>query len=625
MVLLFNNNFILYSQKGLNDEVQYIIENNANKKYIDSISNLINKKKNLKQIKYNCILSYYFYNKNLDTSLLYSQKALEIATTLGDKSTILDIQRSLIRIYKRKGDYTSAIFYTQEIIKDNYKTKDFNDLTLNYKILGNAYYNMGNYGQALKYLRKNFIYLKYSADSNRVANAYSIYGLILAEKNKIDSATFYVKKAIDINKNHGNKMTSRYYINNLGKIYYLNKDYIMALKYYNQSESLREKDDTPIVNIYNFYGKSEVYEKLNQYKLAIYNAEEGLKLSKEVGIKDQIKKGYYLLYQLHKKTKNFTQSIKDLELHNIYNDSINSFNLLNSVQSLNLNFNIREAELLRKNTEQKNKLLELDVKGKNNMLIIAILIISLLLILYSIKLRIKNIKIHKILDEKIKLENTIDRIEDSIAKDFHDNFGNRITSALSSYYIVKDFNKKDGSLPKEMVKFLDLIEKSLLPLSDDIKDLLWAINPYNNKLKALVEKLKSVAQEKNKIYDGEIVFITKNLSDNEFRLPKLTNRQILLIIKESLNNAIKYSKSERIEIILSNTTDRMVKIECKDYGIGFNIDNLKRVNGINHLKERSALIDFNINIKSEIRKGTSIILTSKHPMLLVVKKDDKVA
>lgn len=102
-------------------------------------------------------------------------------------------------------------------------------------------------------------------------------------------------------------------------------------------------------------------------------------------------------------------------------------------------------------------------------------------------------------------------------------------------------------------------------------------------------------------------------------------------ISNLINNAIKYSQSDKIDVILSNNKTTL-KIEVKDYGIGieekyferlfekfFRIDKARSRKtggtglGLAIVKNIIELHNGTIHIESELNKGTNFIIELPYP------------
>ena len=76
------------------------------------------------------------------------------------------------------------------------------------------------------------------------------------------------------------------------------------------------------------------------------------------------------------------------------------------------------------------------------------------------------------------------------------------------------------------------------------------------------------------------------------------------VYQEALTNAIKYSKSDKIEIEVKNQADFSMVI--RDYGVGFEADSVTTGFGIQNIKDRARQIGGTVNIVSGTGMGTTV-------------------
>jgi signal transduction histidine kinase len=84
-------------------------------------------------------------------------------------------------------------------------------------------------------------------------------------------------------------------------------------------------------------------------------------------------------------------------------------------------------------------------------------------------------------------------------------------------------------------------------------------------------------------------------------------QQIFLIYKEAVNNAVKYSKGEKISVFLGKEGDH-IKLSVQDDGIGFDTKKSTSSNGLKNMNDRAKELKGIIRIRSEFGKGTQITL-----------------
>ena len=197
----------------------------------------------------------------------------------------------------------------------------------------------------------------------------------------------------------------------------------------------------------------------------------------------------------------------------------------------------------------------------------------------------------------------MEKIRNRIATDLHDDMG----STLSSIRIFSDVAKKQiEEVKPETVQLLDRISNNATSLSENMQDIIWTIRSDNDTLEDLVSRMREFGL---RVCDAKHIRFNTMVSQS-FKASKLSleqRRNLYLIFREALNNAVKYAESTQIDLIL-NLKRRFLKMELNDNGKGFDIAAIKRGNGLNNLEKRAKEINGQIEIKSVPGKGTCINL-----------------
>jgi signal transduction histidine kinase len=204
----------------------------------------------------------------------------------------------------------------------------------------------------------------------------------------------------------------------------------------------------------------------------------------------------------------------------------------------------------------------------------------------------------------------LESIRNRIATDLHDDMG----STLSSIRIFSDVAKKQiEEVKPETVQLLDRISNNATTLSENMQDIIWTIRSDNDTLEDLVSRMREFGL---RVCDAKHIQFNIHVSQS-FKASKLSleqRRNLYLIFREALNNAVKYAESSQIDLIL-NLKRRFLKMELNDNGKGFEPGTIKRGNGLNNLEKRAKEIGGQIEIKSQPGKGTCINL------MMVLKKN----
>jgi signal transduction histidine kinase len=84
-------------------------------------------------------------------------------------------------------------------------------------------------------------------------------------------------------------------------------------------------------------------------------------------------------------------------------------------------------------------------------------------------------------------------------------------------------------------------------------------------------------------------------------------RNVYLIFKESINNAVKYSHCTRLEVDLA-ITGKMLNLTIQDNGKGFDSTTIRQGNGLQNLHKRASEIKGQLAIHAAPGAGTRIEL-----------------
>ena len=84
---------------------------------------------------------------------------------------------------------------------------------------------------------------------------------------------------------------------------------------------------------------------------------------------------------------------------------------------------------------------------------------------------------------------------------------------------------------------------------------------------------------------------------------------LLRILQEVIQNIVKHSHADKIYCSVSS--DKLLSINIRDNGKGFDTTARSHGNGLENMKHRAAEINFELIIKTWLGKGTEIILKEK--------------
>ena len=185
-----------------------------------------------------------------------------------------------------------------------------------------------------------------------------------------------------------------------------------------------------------------------------------------------------------------------------------------------------------------------------------------------------------------------------ISADMHDEIGSGITHIALLSELVQAQHK--GESKKEM----QIISSSAHKLVQTISEIIWALNPQNDTLENLLAYMREQSQQYFEPFDKDFTI------DFPEEIPaiKLTNemrRNLYLVTKELLNNALKHADASAINLSF-RIINKELLFMVSDNGTGIN-EGKKRsdANGMKNLKKRMNDIGGTITWSSKAQ-GTEV-------------------
>lgn len=194
------------------------------------------------------------------------------------------------------------------------------------------------------------------------------------------------------------------------------------------------------------------------------------------------------------------------------------------------------------------------------------------------------------------------KVKDRIARDLHDD----IAASMSGIRILSRVAHQQFShkVP-EAAPLLEQISKSAQSTLESISDLIWAVKPHPDYLNDIADRMREHAQKFLDAHDIDYQLnIPRNLPVIEMDIE--SRRNVYLIFKEAINNALKHSECTRMEISFLADSEKMTLLVV-DNGVGFEVS--EKINsgvGLGSMKKRAADIGGTIQITATPGKGTKV-------------------
>jgi len=531
----------------------------------------------------------------------------DLSKECGDYEKYYSIQNELGNYYVEIGLYSKGLEIYFMLLKKAELQKDSASIALLYNNIATVYRETGKNDLVLKYASKAVDLSKYVPDFSHRADIHNTLANYYYE-NYIDSlAIVHFNISHDYRLKAGVKKDIAVSYKNLAGVNYEMGNKKLAIQYVHTSLTIRKEidDRQGLISSYLCLGEIYYFEQILDSSLYYFN--KCIFLVDSTTSPFIIKKIYDGISLVYSELGDFKNAYKYLKQLIEINDSI--FNIENNRQITEFNeiYNTEKKEryLLYKSYELKQQ------KDKNLINIIIFSSVGVLLILLFIiiflKIRHKQkslLEKEKIIQDKLRFKAAIESEEKErirIAKELHDGLGQLLSTAkLNLSGLDGSIDKEDEKLLTNSITILDdavnevrTISHNLMPTALINYDLIRAID-------SLCEKINNSAQ----------INIEFNHSVFNHSLNKETEITLYRIIQEIVNNMIKHSGTNKIDISLGSDNNS-INLTIQDFGKGFDTDIIKEDKGIGwqNIFSRVSMLNGNIDIISKKEKGTKITVT----------------
>lgn len=195
-------------------------------------------------------------------------------------------------------------------------------------------------------------------------------------------------------------------------------------------------------------------------------------------------------------------------------------------------------------------------------------------------------------------------IRNKISQDLHDDIG----ATLSSINIYGDlarsiFDKK----PDQSKEMMGKISQQATGLMGRMSDVIWSMKPLEDDKNSFTNRLKKYSNELLTPKEISCEIDIDESVGNQIVNPVM-RKNILLIIKEAMNNIAKYSGATKAVISLRQQGKTIV-LSITDNGKGFTSPDAQQGNGLDNMRQRCKESGGECRIISEPNKGVSITCT----------------
>lgn len=543
-------------------------------------------------------------NQERADSLIY-----ELSSNDYDDSTRLIL---IHRIARTASSLDTAVAYSLRLIDESEALNNSKYISYGYLNYGVNLRLKGNLESSLESLFNAAEIAEKIKEYDVLAKVYSEIATTYTQNSDPKNSLSYESKAIEILRKTGNKKTLAINLLNTGFVYYTINSLDTALSYYNEAEPIFEEIGLEIGKAYTIgnralvfwkqgeleiakrdlfraiemleplgdqYGMADYYNQLgniyleqNQNSEAIEYTAIGLQMAKAEDLKEQVRDASLLLSKLYKEQNEFEKSLLYQEQYIAYKDSIQDQETTQRLADLRTDFEVgqKQTEVDLLSVEKRNQ--QVVSIGLGLILLITGIFALITLRNYREKNRINQLlesQAVQLTDQKGELErlnSTKDKFFSIISHDLRGPVNSFMgVSKLIRYFV----ESKDTD---QLIEIADEMETSVGRLSSLLDNLLnWAMQQQghfpNVPEKVLGEQLvTSVLDTFSNMASGKKIQLQSEIEE-EVELWADSN-MTHTIIRNLVNNAVKFTPEEGTVTVRVKTTDGFAEIAVSDTGVG---------------------------------------------------------
>jgi signal transduction histidine kinase len=223
---------------------------------------------------------------------------------------------------------------------------------------------------------------------------------------------------------------------------------------------------------------------------------------------------------------------------------------------------------------------------------------------------------NRIMQLKAEQAQLVTKERERIIADLHDDVG----ATLSSLHIYGDLaGKVWESQPEKGKEMVDKIRDQSKELMGRMSDIVWSMKDPKNEKYSLRSRIRNYANEL--LSSREILFADVLASDVDEKivLPEL-RRNLLLVVKEAMNNIAKHSQATRVRLVLYEKEGQLI-LKINDNGNGLDLMMAQNGNGLGNMQKRCQQMKGKLTVESQKGNGTTLVCTIPMATISIVDGD----
>jgi ligand-binding sensor domain-containing protein/signal transduction histidine kinase len=220
-------------------------------------------------------------------------------------------------------------------------------------------------------------------------------------------------------------------------------------------------------------------------------------------------------------------------------------------------------------------------------------LLLILIAVGSVLYSVYRIRVHRILE--------MENLRRRIARDLHDDIGADLTQIAIFSEVIKT-RIRDAETESMLEKIGTMARRVIGGMSE----LVWYIDPRHDTVNDLINRIEELV---GGLLQGTDIRFSVECSSalKEIKLTPELRKELFLVLKEALHNAVKYSHCSAIALLIRPSGKRLI-IELKDNGKGIDTTQSRNGHGLENMRKRTEFVGGVFSLDSVPGGGTTIRL-----------------
>ncbi|KQR92402.1 hypothetical protein ASG01_10760 [Chryseobacterium sp. Leaf180] len=542
-------------------------------------------------------------NSNYSKALRFYTESLKLLKNTDNAKSVASVSNNIGLLEWKIGNYKNALsifFFALKYAEKSGSNKIQGNISSN---IGLVWQDLKRYKEALVWQKKALAFRKKEKNDNGIASTYNNLANAFSFLNEHDSTLYFQEKAIDLQVKTGDDYGLAISYMNRGEEYSKNKNDKQAFDLYEKSRIIREKIGDELGLSFTYESLSNCYSKLGNLQNAVFFGEKAYAISKKINSNERISESSRNLAEIYEKAGDQQKALKLYKIANEFQDKIFNSEMVDKVAFLNVKYETEKKEKDLNLAKLNISKATLASKQKNLSLIILSSLVAIGLLAFRIfsvktKLRQKQLLLENDLLQQQSISKTQQqRLE--ISRDLHDSLGAHLTLMSATLDGLKNAENTDVRVKEKINSLSDFVDGSIF----ELKNTLWVLHSETVFLQDLRLKILNLINSISEVKPDLKIKIDFDVNENILLDSKMA-AQIFRVVQEILNNALKHSGANLIELnFTQNAGDLLINIS--DNGVGFDTEIQRNKSfGLTNIETRIHDISGTVHLESGVGSGT---------------------